>query len=100
MSNYTTKELMEIEEHYGAFCTLFFMSDEPEAHAKQYEDWLKRNPEMAPNIKTYEIIYWLPNQSKLFSNPQCYVTTDKADFIRALETAQEKDYEIEFAGEV
>lgn len=45
----------------------------------------------------YKIIYWLPNQSKLFSAPQYYETDDKADFIHALKIAEENGYEIEYA---
>ena len=48
----------------------------------------------------YTLVYWLPNQSKLFSAPECYETEDRDDFIRALDIANEKGYEIEYATEV
>lgn len=48
----------------------------------------------------FEIIYWLPNQSKIFSEPQYYETNDREDFIHALQVATENGYEIEFATEL
>lgn len=43
----------------------------------------------------YHLIYWLPNQSKLFSEPQHAVFTNKEDFAKALMTATLNRYEIE-----
>ena len=48
----------------------------------------------------YKLIYWLEGQSKLFSAPQYYETSDREDFIHALEVAKENGYEIEFATEL
>ncbi len=45
----------------------------------------------------FKLIYWLPNQSKLFSAPQYYETNDREDFIHALQIVEENGYEIEFA---
>lgn len=50
--------------------------------------------------KMFKLIYWLPNQSKLFSAPQYYETDDREDFIHALEVADKNSYEIEFATEL
>ena len=41
-------------------------------------------------------LYWLPGQSKLFSEPYYYGTNDPAAFEKALQTAQENGCEIEF----
>lgn len=48
----------------------------------------------------FHIIYWLPNQSKIFSAPQYYETDDREDFIRALLFVEENGYEIESATEL
>ena len=48
----------------------------------------------------YKLIYWLPNQSKIFSAPQYYETSDRDDFIRALDCVERNGYEIEFATEL
>ena len=48
----------------------------------------------------FKMIYWLPNQSKLFSEPQYYETDDRDNFIHALQIANENGYEIEFATEL
>lgn len=48
----------------------------------------------------FKIIYWLPNQSKIFSAPQYYETDDREDFIKALIVVKENGYEIEFATEL
>lgn len=48
----------------------------------------------------FELIYWLPNQSKVFSLPQYYMSYDRDNFIHALQIAKDNGYEIEFASEV
>jgi hypothetical protein len=48
----------------------------------------------------FKIIYWLPNQSKMFSAPQYYETDDRENFIKVLIVAKENGYEIEFATEL
>lgn len=48
----------------------------------------------------FRLIYWLHNQSKIFSAPQYYETDDREDFIHALEVANENGYEIEYATEL
>lgn len=45
----------------------------------------------------YKLVYWLHNQSKLFSSPQCFVTNNKEDFVRAIKEAVKHGYEIEYA---
>lgn len=42
----------------------------------------------------YKIIYWLHNQSKIFSDPQCFETDNMEDFVRALNSAVKYRYEI------
>lgn len=39
--------------------------------------------------------YWLPGQSKLFSEPQVFETEDGKEWERAVNIAHEKGYEIE-----
>ena len=48
----------------------------------------------------FKMIYWLPNQSKIFSAPKYYETDDRNDFVHALQIANENGYEIEFATEL
>lgn len=43
----------------------------------------------------YILVYWLPNQSKLFSEPQYFTTPDKDLFEEAVLTAMAERYEIE-----
>lgn len=48
----------------------------------------------------YKLMYWLPNQSKLYSFPQVFETEDRDDWQEAIKTAVNHGYEIEFAGKV
>lgn len=48
----------------------------------------------------YKLMYWLPNQSKLYSFPQVFETEDRDDWQEAIKTAVTHGYEIEFAGKV
>ena len=48
-------------------------------------------------MKKYRLIYWLPNQSKEFSNPRHFETDDKEEYEKALDTAKNEGYEIEYA---
>lgn len=61
---------------------------------------MKEVNKMTKEMFEFEIIYWLPNQSKIFSEPQYYETNDREDFIHALQVARENGYEIEFATEL
>lgn len=40
------------------------------------------------------MIYWLPNQSRLFSEPQIFETKSGKEWSRAVNIAHEKGYEI------
>lgn len=51
-------------------------------------------------MKTYYLIYWLPKQSKLFSDPQMFTTTERKELEKAIETAEKSGYEIEEYGEI
>lgn len=46
------------------------------------------------NIYRYTLKYYLPNQSRLFSNPQTYTTYDKDDMKRVLKVASQNNYEV------
>lgn len=48
----------------------------------------------------FKLIYWLPNQSRMFSDPQYYETSCREDFIHAVEVANKNGYEIEYASEI
>ncbi len=50
--------------------------------------------------RVYKLLYWLPNQSKLFSVPQVYETEDRDAWQEAIRTAVANGYEIEAAGQV
>ncbi len=43
---------------------------------------------------TLRMTYYLPNQSKLFSEPQVFETKDGKEWERAVKIAHEKGYEI------
>lgn len=60
----------------------------------------KRPPERIKEMEMFYMIYWLRNQSKMFSAPKYYETDDREDFIHALEVAKENGYEIEYATEL
>ena len=45
----------------------------------------------------YFMVYWLPNQSRLFSDPKMFATDSKQEFIEKLEIAKRNRYEIDFA---
>ena len=45
----------------------------------------------------YKLVYWLHNQSKLFSEPRIYETYDIDEFTRALEIAEREGYEVEYS---
>lgn len=45
----------------------------------------------------YELIYYLPRQPRMFCIPSKYTTESKAEFLKALEIAKEKGYQIEYA---
>ena len=47
----------------------------------------------------YYFLYWLPNQSKVFSEPYYYGTDDREDFMKKLNTARKSGYEIEYISE-
>lgn len=46
----------------------------------------------------YYMLYWLHNQSKLFSEPQCYTTKRTDELEKAITTADSSRYEIEKIG--
>lgn len=48
----------------------------------------------------YKLMYWLPGQSKIYSSPRVFETEDRDDLQKAIKTAVEHGYEIEFAGKV
>ena len=48
----------------------------------------------------YKLVYWLENQSKLFSEPRYYETYNKREFLKAFEIAEREGYEVEYATEV
>ena len=48
----------------------------------------------------WRLIYWFKDQSRIYSEPNIYDTDTKEDFNRALKTAVENDYEIDFAGRI
>ena len=51
-------------------------------------------------MKTYYLLYWLPGQSKIFSDPQMFTTTERKELEKAIETAEKSGYEIEEYGEI
>ena len=48
----------------------------------------------------YVLVYWLPNQSRLFSEPQTYFTNDKDSFVEAIKIAVKNGYDIAYQTEV
>lgn len=48
----------------------------------------------------YMILYWLPNQSKIFSSPQLFITDDITKYLEALQIADKNGYELETYGPV
>ena len=46
----------------------------------------------------YKIIYYLHNQSEMFSDPQVFTTNDEEKYRQALKTASINKYNIIFAG--
>ena len=46
-------------------------------------------------MKKYTLIYWLKNQSKLFSNPRVYTTTEEDRYRQAVAIANANGYDIE-----
>lgn len=44
----------------------------------------------------YYFLYWLPNQSKIYSEPYYFGTNDHEELIKNLNTAKEHGYEIEY----
>lgn len=46
----------------------------------------------------YMIQYWLPTQSRVFSEPQCFVTESEAEYNNALEIAKVNRYEVVISG--
>lgn len=45
-------------------------------------------------MKKYYILYWLPNQSKIFNPPNFFVTESKEELDRAISIANANGYEI------
>lgn len=50
-------------------------------------------------MKKYYLLYWLPNQSKVFSEPQLFVTESLEALEQAISIANANGYEIEEVGE-
>lgn len=44
----------------------------------------------------YFFLYWLPNQSKVFSEPYYFGTNKYEELMEKLNTAKENGYEIEY----
>ena len=47
----------------------------------------------------YFFLYWLPNQSKVFSEPYYFGTDDRKEFEEKLDIARKHGYEIEYIKE-
>ena len=47
-------------------------------------------------INKYFFLYWLPNQSKIFSEPYYFGTDNHEELIEKLKIAKEHGYEIEY----
>ena len=47
-------------------------------------------------INKYFFLYWLPDQSKLFSEPYYFGTNSHEELTEKLKTAKENGYEIEY----
>lgn len=45
----------------------------------------------------YKLVYFLPNQSKLFSEPRLYETYSIDEFTRVLEIAEKEGYEVVYS---
>ena len=46
-------------------------------------------------MKKYTLIYWLKNQSKEFSEPRVYTTTEEDSYRQAVAIANANGYDIE-----
>lgn len=46
----------------------------------------------------YMIQYWFPTQSRVFSEPQCFVTENETEYYKALEIAKANRYEVVISG--
>lgn len=46
-------------------------------------------------MKKMRLVYWLPGQSKVFSSPKVFETSDEQEYAQAIETAKRNNYEIE-----
>lgn len=51
-------------------------------------------------MKQYYLKYWLPNQSKIFSEPKLFVTESREALEQAISIANANGYEIEEVGEL
>lgn len=51
-------------------------------------------------MRKFRIIYWLPNQSRMFSNPQVHDVDTNKELNDCIKTVVENHYDIEYAGPI